>query len=94
MHLDFWKQFFNCGKIAQKRQYRPKRISTRTVAPGRIVGPILYVRITAYTWRHRASGYSTRYLRQCGPLSHLICLTKAASNALRTFIIYLHDMQK
>jgi len=53
-HLDFAKKFLILAKFGKKRQNRQifRKKNTRTLAE------------TAYTWHHRAGGFSTRYPRQ------------------------------
>jgi len=62
VHLDFWKSC-NCSKVCKKR---PKCNFLFPLARWHHV----YAK-TACTWRHYASGFSTRYLRQCGALRTL-----------------------
>jgi len=66
-HLDLWKTFLNCGKICQNRR--------KTANSKNAIYPLAWWRHiygqVAFTWRYRASGFSTHYLSQCGALRTL-----------------------
>jgi len=68
--LRFWKKFFSCGKtsvLGYFWHFLQNANFSIPLAQWRHI----YAE-TAYTWRHRASGfYTTCYLRQCGVLRTL-----------------------